>query len=320
VTVGILDSLYDPEAILENAEAFEWGTAEDYVDSDSPDTAGHGLGVWLLAAAFASRASFNMYRAADSNGWLTTSNYLRALGQAHREDGVDVLNVSAGIPRSDCRPGDRCTVCRRTGEAVEDGMVVVAAVGNRPDVQRVCCPGSAADVVTVGGMDCRCELHGADATVVGVDGPLPDGPYCGPYWVEGDLDDPRKATGIYCGQDGCNGDSECSHRQDRPWDGNVPAADGKPDVLAPAQFPNVTSAGAINLIAGTSYATPIVTGFVASVLSAFRAAGSDPSPDDIQTALRESGRPVPDSSIPRLSGQAALEAVAEALDVRLSYR
>lgn len=261
-----------------------------------------------------------MYRAADSSGWLTTSNYLRALGQAHQEDAVDVLNVSAGIPHSDCRPGDRCTVCRRTGEAVEDGVVVVAAAGNRPSVQQVCCPGSMAEVVTVGGLDCRCEHPGADASVVDADRPLPDGPYFASYWDEGDLDDPRKATGIYCGQDGCNGEPECSHRQDRPWDGNVPAADGKPDVLAPAQFPNVTSDGAINLVAGTSYATPIVTGFVASVLSAFRAAGSDPSPDVVRSALRESGQPVPGSPVPRLSGRAALEAVADALDVSLSYR
>lgn len=324
MTVGVLDSLYDPEAILDDADEFDWGPAEDYLDSDDADTAGHGFGVWFMAAAFASQATFNTYRAADSAGWLTTSNYLRALGQAHQEDGVDVLNVSAGIPRPDCRPGDRCTVCRRTAEAVEDGVVVLAAAGNRPSVNRLCCPGSASAVVTVAGLDARCDVRGADASVVDLDRPLPEGPYCSPYWGEADLDDPIRATGIYCGGDGRDGDGcddgECGHRRLQSWDGNVPAADDKPDVLAPAQFPNVTGDGAVNLVAGTSYATPVVAGFVASVLSAFRAAGREPSPATLRDALRESGRPVPDAPAPRLDGRRALEAVADAQDVSLSYR
>jgi len=76
----------------------------------------------------------------------------------HPALGIQILNISLGV--SDTDP-DKANVEEAVAEVVEAGIVIFAAVGNRPDLLPGA-PGSAPAVISLGGLNDRCSESPAD--------------------------------------------------------------------------------------------------------------------------------------------------------------
>lgn len=280
---------------------------KDILNEGTPDTVGHGFGVWLLLAEYSPDSTFSFFRAANEKGFLSESDYIEALEDAHLECSVDVLNVSVGLEMDSCEhtessdgESSECVVCRRTRQAVEDGIVVVAAAGNDPPYNSICCPASDKRVIAVGGYEVICPVMGTNS-ILDVDSRPPVGPYFVNKWDEEDRNNSLKGTEIYCSQQGCQLDDSCQGNLERSWDGNVQMTEEKPDILAPVQYP--TSDGtSCHITCGTSFATPVVAGTLAELLSLCRDLGASFSPDEVKRALKLSSREIEDSDVPILHG------------------
>lgn len=281
VRVGIVDSLYELPPESEVASEYKVTRRENYVASEAPDTTGHGTAVFDHASAVAPEALYNFYRviAEDSetgNGRAKRSNVVRAIAAA-AEHGLDVLNLSLGVCHHeedgyDC--GGQCRIADEARWAVEEhDLTIVAAVGNEASADAVTCPGLVDEVIGVGGFVSLCSNDVADC--VG----------CSQYWLHDD-----ELYGPFCGQRGCTDGRTCDgRRREVLWSGNAPFVNAEPDVLAPA----IHASGSdrerdASLRSGTSFATPLVTSSLVSILSDLIAEeGKHPSPGEFQQAIAD---------------------------------
>ena len=111
------------------------------------DTTGHGGDVFETLGYFAPDAKFNLYRIIAENGRTRRGDLVQAIADASRH-GIDFLNVSVGIAHHeeddyDC--GGHCRVADEARLAIEEGLTVVGAAGNRrrDDPLAVNCPARA---------------------------------------------------------------------------------------------------------------------------------------------------------------------------------
>lgn len=255
---------------------------------------------------FSSAATFHHYQVtdlADDIPQIRLDPFADAI-QAAIDDGIDIVNLSVGIHRAKC-PGV-CPFCEAAKRAVDAGITVVAGSGNRytyAGPTRVFCPARREGVIAVGGMEVHCPKS-IDIPGVGCHSGTDDSP--GPYWMNKRADaeyGADLAEGVYCGQQGCLDDDDCLvENTERSWSGNVRPYRDKPDVLAPVHYPVARGDGKLELKAGTSFSTPIVTGIVGMVIDEFRQeTGKPPDPAAARRAVRESAEPIGESELRKLN-------------------
>jgi len=124
----------------------------DFVERDDTpsDTNGHGTEVAGIIAAngniigIAPDAEIFAYRVSDTGNSVSSDLIVSAIRQA-TEDGVDIINISLGVNRTNHR------IDEAINDAVEKGIVVVVAAGNSgPDKSTIGSPGRNPHAITVG--------------------------------------------------------------------------------------------------------------------------------------------------------------------------
>lgn len=269
-----MDSLLHPSEDLKSAYAIN--NRENYIRSNEADTTGHGEDVLELLGYFAPRAEFNLYRVIAADGTAKRGNLVDAIGDASAH-GVDLLNLSIGVfhgEEEDHDCGGMCRVADETRLAIEDGVTVLTATGNRKrdDPLAVHCPALTDEAIGVGGFVSRCRTD------------LIETEQSGQYWVRND-----EVRGPFCGQRGCSPDQACEdNRYEYPWRGNVSFHNAEPDVLAPVHHPSGSIEEPV-LKAGTSFGVPVVSGLLAVILGDLIELGIDPAPENVHRAVVEGG-------------------------------
>jgi subtilisin family serine protease len=130
-------------------------------DNDPMDDHGHGThcaGIALGSGEFsnykivgvAPQASLYSYKVMNSNGEGDVSYLLSAMQQA-AEDDVDIISLSLGNKNSMASPDS--LLCQAADDAVEAGIIVVAAAGNDGEEGPISSPGCARKVICVGATD-----------------------------------------------------------------------------------------------------------------------------------------------------------------------
>lgn len=288
--IGLIDSLYTVEDYSAVQEPIVVNNQARFVDTTLDDTRdhveNHGTAVFDIIRFFAGNVEYSFYQVIDENGGVGVEDFARALERAI-EDGIDILNVSAGVFLSGCRGG--CGFCHSVNRAIDEGIIVVAAAGNKlPDeeYEGVNCPARTERSIAVGGMTTICA-YGTDSEV------YPEGA----YWAHNEANlnfEGYPQDDVYCGQRGCEPGKDCVVNQiDQPWQGNVDPSGGKPDVLAPCHTIRETGSGDPIIGTGSSYAAPVVSGNLANLLSEIRGKGiPDSSPESIRNAIIEGSAPM----------------------------
>jgi hypothetical protein len=281
IVIGIADSArHAPDsASVKTTEG-----ADYYPTVRTTDPVGHGTDVFEILAYALPEATFQFYRviggrARDKRNF---SDLLTAMSAA-RARGVDLLNISAGVPDA---PTDPDSVARtEIGNIVKRGFAVVASCGNylSETVTEMTLPAAAPEVIGISGYEplCRCDPAALETPE--------DGRYTfGVSNIE------TTSMDVYCGyetevDDKCTFSEECS-LEEALWSGNVdPLPDaGKPDVYAPVRYP-AGDGKRPRMKVGTSYGAPIVTAALGRVLAAV-ADTRDPGGTTLRTAVRETSR------------------------------
>lgn len=298
IRVGIADSIYKLPTESEIGSQYKINHRENYVASEKPDTTGHGTAVFDYASAVAPKAIYNFYRVIAEDrrtgrGKAKRSNVVRAIAAAV-EHGIDVLNLSLGVCHDagdgyDC--GGQCRIGAEAKWAIEEhDITIVAAVGNEKTVDAVTCPGLLDEVIGVGGFISLCSNEISDS--------MEDSQ----YWIHN-----NKLYGPFCGQRGCQDGQDCTvNKKEVPWDGNAPFVNAKPDVLAPAiRASGDTQKREASLQSGTSFATPLVTSSLVSVLGdLILEEGKKPSPKQLREAATEASKGIDESDLQKYSESA----------------
>ena len=228
------------------------------------------------------------------------------------EDGVDVLNISAG--HSWPGPINLCPYTPDAKRAVANGITVVAAAGNRKpddDFEPVNCPAAIEDVIAVGGLVTECPADTECGVTAGIDEEDPKGPYFARKQTG--VEYPEMAPdGVYCGQQGCI-EGNCIIKQtEKPWQYNADPTDNKPDVLAPFHFPSTTNTDEPYLQIGTSFAAPVVSGTIAWMFSELKDSGKPlPQPQTTRQALLQAAVSVAEGETPKLNVTRTLNVLNE---------
>lgn len=218
---------------------------------------------------------------------------MAALGKAMEFGEVDILNMSVGNdhisdPNKDCtHAAPDCSLCEVTAEVVDSGVTVVAASGNRPHTENVCCPSLEPTAISVGGAVKRCTAVQKATTALnppGVQSPRPPNA----YWVE--RDDGMGSDGTFCSERGCMPGESCTDNSvTEAWDKNVEFSARKPDTLAPVHLPWGAENG-FYLAEGTSFAAPHVTAGIVVAMEWAKAQDMMLTPAEIRKAIKSSGR------------------------------
>jgi hypothetical protein len=220
----------------------------------------------------------------DDKTSISQMSLARAVNAAI-DDGVDILNISAGRSRPNCVQGALCSYCAEVQRAERNGISVVASAGNHPgDV--VHCPSSTIEAISVGGAEIECTYNMPR---------VPQNPTNNPpqaYWTRlwSDWDDypESAASGAYCSTRDCssNGGDCDKHKNPKGWERNPISSGRKPDVLAPVDYAAEVDDGYPFVWAASSFAAPVTTGILAGTLSDLNP--SHYSPVQIQDAIRSS--------------------------------
>lgn len=249
---------------------------DNYVDVDTNDPVGHGTTVANLITVTAHEVSLSTFQAIgtiEEDGETIPSgnrgDTIQAIVDAG-EAGVDILNLSIGIPH-EC--GGVCSLSREAELVAEvDNVCIVAATGNHDEsIGRVGvhCPALNDSVVGVGGYISICT-----AQIVQDDSSRQ-------WWVEND-----GIIGPFCGQRGCSPNENCEgNREENPWQGNVSFHNCAPDVLAPVIEVYGNSTKNVHVQSGTSFATPLVSGLVAGILGDLQEKGIKPPAKEVRKAV-----------------------------------
>lgn len=288
VDVGVIDSVYDPGRFQEY-NRFE--RSFDVIDANVGATNPHGYAVLNILTQFTLDPSYHLFMAVDENGRTRDSHLMKALGRAMEYGEVDVVNMSVGADhvsddyRSCTMQHAGCPLCEVAEEAVDQGITIIAASGNRPQVDAICCPSLSSRTISVGGAVTKCT---AEPPTTGLHRPPSEATYPpNAYWVY--REDGEGTDEALCSKRGCMPGSSCKqNRRTEPWEKNVQFSDRKPDILAPAHFLWIDEVGP-KLEAGTSHAAPIVAAGVVNVYDWARSGGEDVSPAEVRKAIRNTG-------------------------------
>ncbi len=289
VHVGIIDSASRLPRSLTDGYDVRGGEDHSFIETDETETLSHCSEVFTLVSRYCPDATFSLYQAVTEDGTLPLGAYSDAITAAI-EDGVDLLNVSAGDPWPG--PVQANPNVSETRRALDEGITVVAAAGNWTSKQEgrppVHCPAALEDVIAVGGFASRCPANPGEES--------PDRK-TGPYYIRKNPEveyDEFIPDGTFCGQVGCiDGDSCLTNKSDVPWQYNPQPTGGKPDVLAPVYIPVETADGKRLLASGSSFAAPIVTGSLARILDELNRTDRQPAtPYRLREAVIDGAAPL----------------------------
>lgn len=271
----------------------------DHQNNPPEKTGDHGELVSSIGHFYAPDSSFHLYLAADGvDGTGPIGIPQMALARAVNaaiDHNIDILNLSAGLPRPNCthnRTRAGCAYCSEVQRAVDHGITVVAAAGNNPDTC-VHCPSNAASAISVGGVEFECTYNMPRVS----QNPTNNPPLA--YWTRlwsGYDEYPDNATDMaYCTTRDCwwEGRNCSEYSRVTEWEQNPLPSGGKPDILSPNHFAAKYDDQYPFVWAASSFAAPVVSGCLAGILSTL---GSSPSPYEIQQAVRDSSTPLESST------------------------
>ena len=293
IHVGVLDTLGDPIDSFKQDYNFE-SAHDDYLDHAERDPIGHGRDVLSTISMLAHEAHFSTFQAINKDEDDTRvyggnrAKTAQAIADAV-EAGVDLINISAGIPH-EC--GGHCILGREARMAAEiDNLCIVAATGNQDNetVERegVNCPALVDSVIGVGGYVPFCSAD------------IDRSKQSNQWWLEN-----GNIIGPLCGQTGdCCSNEDCkTNRREIPWKGNVSFHNTAPDVLAPVIDVNGPSLSEITCQTGTSFAAPIISSLLIRMLGGI---DRTPSTEEIQNAIRLTGDQIDESDLIKMNEAAA---------------
>ncbi len=179
ITVAVIDTGVAPHQDLIRPNNRIVGFKDFINNKDSPyDDNGHGTHVAGIIAGngYSSRGKYTgiapeanilAIKALDNEGSGNTSNIISAISYiVNTRDtyGTKIINLSIGSPaNSSCRNDP---LCRAVVEAMNKGMVVVAAAGNSgPGTSTILSPGINPNVITVGASNDNRTIDIADDTI-----------------------------------------------------------------------------------------------------------------------------------------------------------
>jgi subtilisin family serine protease len=314
ITVGVIDSFHSPEAVRDDDSVFA-RSLDLLTDCDVEDTTGHGIEICQVLTDWSPSIEINLYRVTQPGGDIWGRHLLDALGYAHKRDQVDVINMSVGNDHStDGNPGcaahnQPCALRKAVKEAVGDGIPVVAAAGNSSQYNSVCCPSLCEMAISVGGVLSKCTYT---PPIENSQRELSARP---PLSCWSPNDDEFDIEFALCSGEDCmpHPDVSCEEcRRTENWSGNVNPVRNKPDILAPAATISTGDNPYTKL--GTSFATPIVTAWVAEVMAAVRERGINPPAYVFRQSLEETGSEVEGRDL-LMNGREAMKKVFDKVDL-----
>ena len=306
VHIGIIDSASEVPAETAGETTLRQGPGHSFIDSTKPDTTNHGTEVFVIASAYCPAATYSLYQAVRADRKIPIEAFADGITAAI-DDGVDILNISAGEPWGG--PIDANPYVSELKRAIAAGIIVVGAAGNwkvtqenRPPVH---CPGALQDVIAVGGFvtDCPAKMGEEPA-----DSPV------GPYYIAHDPQSTygdRIPEGPFCGRNGCTDGKGCiSNNRERPWEYNPSPIGEKPEVLAPVHIPTVNADGNPILDIGTSFAAPIVTGSLGTILDELRRSeGSELTPYRARESVMDGATEIYEGTLRKYDAMGTREAL-----------
>ncbi|WP_209485538.1 S8 family serine peptidase [Halorubrum alkaliphilum] len=298
IHVGIADSAatLSDETIDTTTVVSDCGGS--FIDLDEPITNPHAKHVFRQLKHYAPFIDVSFYQVIDDNGDLGVEAYHDAIDAA-MDDEVDLLNLSLGDPWD--VPRYAHPLYKKTQSAIEAGITIVAAAGHekpghdsKPPVH---VPAVVDGVIAVNGFVSHCPeskdtVHDSEGT--------------GPYYLEHEQDvDHWVPDGVYCGYNGCSGQSCIGRQTEENWPRNPRPSNGKPDVAAPVVFP-VCENDVFEFKSGSSYAAPVVTGVLASAFGDILDEGGEiPTPTQAREIITSTASPLRDGDCGVVDGFAA---------------
>lgn len=185
----------------------------------------------------------------------------------------------------------QCGFCNAVSRAIDRGIPVIAAAGNKfgtNDEERVNCPANRDEVIAVGSMltVCKCKENHPTENV--------SDPPEGAFYLNSEDDQVREQApeDPICGQKGCTDKFDCITNQcEKTWANTLPKRD-KPDIFAPCYISYHTTDKVQKSDIGSSFAAPVVSGAIATILSELSQEMSEEEtipPGDLRDIVRESG-------------------------------
>lgn len=268
------------------------------IDTDEDNTTGHGTVVTKILSTIATNPKFQFYQIIDEYGEYDDGDLLTAIVRA-TDYGADVINLSVGSPHvSDddklCdHSGAQCSLDKAVKYAVDNGTIVVSAVGNAPTYDTICCPALSESSIAVGGCLVKCSASlGKDQTPIGVQAGSGKPPKA--MWLSSKSEE--GISDVLCSGMGCYPGGSCEENQYIvKWDGNPRFVGDTPDTIAPVNYPQKMENGVGVMRAGTSFATPVISGGLANVVEVLRQNGVSVNPDEIRKYIRLTGEEIEDS-------------------------
>ena len=293
VTIGILDTaLNAPKQMRDGVDV---DVTRDYRNSKIRDESGHGTTVFAILSALCPNATFNFYRVLDDRKVIDPGEMLKPIQDAIN-DGVDILNISAGYSTSDTSPDT--LIAHAVRDACNNGMSIVAASGNLEEPgEQVDYPAMVDEAIAVGGYVSMCtatqfskpEARAYEQTHQNVNR----------HWAYAPaVARPEQSDmfyGIYCSQRGCSNSDSCQdNRFEEWWQGNVNPRGCKPDILAPPYIPDEQVSGVTEYKYGSSFSCPIVSGLLSLIHVDSPTSNIDPI--DLRNAVISGGKTIDDNS------------------------
>ncbi|NMB28138.1 MAG: S8 family peptidase [Tissierellia bacterium] len=167
ITIAVIDTGVAPHQDLTKPANRILGFKDFINKKSSPyDDNGHGTHVSGIIAGngYSSRGKYTgiapeanilAIKALDNEGSGNTSNIINAISyviETRDKYNTKILNLSIGSPANNTCKKD--PLCKAVAEAIETGLIVIAAAGNSgPDGKTILSPGISPNVITVGAID-----------------------------------------------------------------------------------------------------------------------------------------------------------------------
>lgn len=146
VWIGIIDSGIDmSDPLVSSSTALE----RDFTEEGMYDPIGHGTIMARILKVAAPNTSFINAKVVDRTGEADEIDIMRAIEWCVNS-GVDIMNLSLGIPR---KCDGSCPLCELVNIASERAIIVAAAGNNGPEEDSISCPAKSKSCLGVGSME-----------------------------------------------------------------------------------------------------------------------------------------------------------------------
>jgi len=146
VWIGVIDSGIDvSDPLVSGSVVLE----RDFTEEGMYDPIGHGTIMARILKVVAPNISFVNAKVVDRTGEADEVDIMRAIEWC-TNSGVDVMNLSLGIPR---KCNGSCPLCELVNIASERAIIVAAAGNNGPEKDSVSCPANSKSCIGVGSME-----------------------------------------------------------------------------------------------------------------------------------------------------------------------